>query len=138
MEYCEDLKAARPLTRLRDFAESEIAQDGLLFAGFLRCPVSLQFGRQLSLGCRTYCFLLGHHSGFDWKRRWFSSSKVRPPCFLSSRNLPFHRSAHGPFFLWRSSRFGWRTEDTAELFIQSFDSFFNRGSSFELVNCKVR
>jgi hypothetical protein len=26
---------------------------------------------------------------------------------------------------------------TAEFFVQSVDSFFNRGSPFELVNCKV-
>ena len=76
-------------------------------------------------------------SGFDRKRRWFRTFSLRPSCSLSSGNLLFYSSAHGSLFLWRSSRFGCHTEDTAELFVQSLDLFFNRGSPFELVNCKV-
>jgi len=57
---------------LDDLAESEIAQDGLLLAGLLRRPVSLQFGGQLRSGCRAKSFLLGLRSGFGWLRCWFS------------------------------------------------------------------
>ena len=56
-------KVATPLAGLGDFAESEIAKDGLLLAGFLRRPESLQFGGQLRFGCRTHCFLLGLRGG---------------------------------------------------------------------------
>ena len=66
------------------------------------------------------------------------SSKVCPPCFLSSSNFLFYRSAHGSVFLWRGCRPGWRTEDTPQLFVQTLDLFFNRGRPFELGNCKVK
>ncbi|HJZ13118.1 MAG TPA: hypothetical protein VJ521_13260, partial [Acidobacteriota bacterium] len=112
-------------------------ETSLLLAGFFRHPESLQFGGQLRFGCRTYCFLLGLRGRFDRTRRWFSSSKVRPPWFLSSRNFLFRSNAHSPVFLSCSSGISWRTEDTAQLFIQILDLFFNRSSPLELVNRKV-
>lgn len=129
-------KAAPRLPGLGGLAEAE-NRPGLLLASFLSRPVGLQFGRQLRFGCPTHCLLLGPCSGFDGLRRQFSSPKIRPSCFLSSANLLFHRSAHGPASLWCSSKIGGRTEDAAELFVQSLELFFNRGSPLELVNGQV-
>lgn len=108
----------------------------LLLAGFFCGPISLQFGGQLRFGCRTHCFFLGLRSAFDW-RSWISAAKVRPFRLLSSRNLPFRSSAHGSLFSWRSSSFTRRTENTAQLFVQSLDLLFDRRSPLELINRKV-
>ena len=111
---------------------------GLFLAGFLfRGPISLQFGGQLRFRCRTYCLFLGLRSAFSWRRRT-TATEVRPPCFLSSRNLLFRSSAHGSLFLWRSSSISRRTEDTAQLLVESLDLLFNSGGSLEFVGCKVK
>ena len=54
-----------------------------------------------------------------------SSFTLRPSRPLRSGNFPFHRSAHGP---WRNSRRNWRTEDAAQLFVQTIDLLFDRRS----------
>jgi hypothetical protein len=121
---------------MRARREPGIEESCLFLARFLfRGPISLQFGRQLRFRCRTHCFLLCLRSGSDW-RRWIRATKVRPSCFLSRRNLLFRSSAHS-FFPWRSSSTSRRTENPAQLFVQTLDLFFNCRSSFELVNCKV-
>jgi hypothetical protein len=65
----------------RDKSEPRVKCPGLLLAGFLRRPVSLQLGRQLGSSCRTHSLFLG--SRFSRTRR-FRSSQVRPSYFLSS------------------------------------------------------
>ena len=134
-ENCQDDKPT-PRRAVGDLVELECCP-GLLFAGFLGRPESLQFGRQLRSGCRTHRLLFGFRGGFDRTRRCSDTFNLGPSCPLSSGNALFYRRAHGPLFLWRSSRIRWRTEDTAEVFVQRLDSFFNRGSPFELINCEV-
>jgi hypothetical protein len=57
--------------------------------------------------------------------------------FLSSRNFPFYSSSHGAAFLWRRSGSSRHTQDAAQFFVQSLESFLDRRSPFELVNRKV-
>ena len=70
----------------------------LLLAGFLRRPVGPQFRGQLCSRGPAKCRFPGFGSGSAGTRCWFGSTKVRPSRFLRSRNLPFHRRAHGPLF----------------------------------------
>ena len=119
-----------------DLAKSESCLE-LLLAGSFRRPESLQFGRQLRSDCRTHRFLFGLSGGFDRMRRCSITFNLCPSCPLSSGDALFYRRAHGPLFHRRSSRFRWRTEETAEFFVQRLDLFFNRGSPLELVNRKV-
>ena len=101
----------------------------LPLAGFLLCrPIRFQFRRQLRSGSRTEYGLFGRGSGRNGRR--FRTSNLCPPCSLSSRNLLFHRRAHGPIPRWRRSRCRLRTENAAQLFVQTIDSLLERGSTF--------
>ena len=52
-------------TRLTKMTYRELRRTGLFLAGFLRRPVSLQFGRQLRFSCPINCLGLGLRSGFN-------------------------------------------------------------------------
>ena len=43
-------------------------------------------------------------------------------------NFLFHRSAHAPIPRRRNSRRNWRTEDAAQLFVQTIDLLFDQRS----------
>lgn len=95
------------------------------------------FSRMLSLGCaRSPIVVLFGLSGFLW-RIGLNSSKLRPSCLLCSRNFSFHGRTHGTLFYRLGSRVGRWAEDTAKLFVQPLDLFFDRSGSLQLTRCKI-